>query len=293
MKRKTDVDDQIAHILAALETFDGTYKRDAVDAALALQDEITPHLIGILEKVLAAPETYARRMDYFGHMYAIQLLGYFREPRAHEVIVDLVSLPPEMPHDLFSDTITEDLASILFATCGGSVERIKGLLLNWGADEYCRSAAARALVYAAVEGIVPRKEIVALFGSLFTGHEAAPDSGFWGFVASSVCDLYPEELMDVIRQAFEDGLISSWFIGYDSFEETLARGKKRAFKRVRDNLKHDTPANFHDRMSWWACFRPAPVDTRTPPAAAKKRSKPKRKKKPTSRPPRKKKRKRR
>jgi hypothetical protein len=283
------VNDRISTILAAFETFDGTYKRDEVDAALELQKEITPHLIGILEKVLAAPDTYAQRADYFGHMYAIELLGHFREVRAHDVIVDLASLPPEVPHDLFADTITEGLASILFATCGGSVERIKELLLNREADEYCRSAAARALVYAAVEGTVPREEIVALFGSLFTGNEAEPGSGFWGFVASSVCDLYPQELMDVIGQAFEDGLISGWFIDYASFEETLARGKNRALKRARDNLKQYTPRSFHDRMSWWACFRQQPKVTRSSAPPAKMRSRSKREKRPKPRPQRKRK----
>lgn len=205
------MDDRMANILAALETFDGTYRRDEVDAALALQDEITPHLIGILESVLAEPAVYAQRLSYFGHMYAIQLLGHFREPRAHDVIVDLASLPPELPYELFADTITESLASILFATCGGSIERIVELLLNREADEYCRSAASRALVYATVEGMVPRKEILTLFGSLFAGDEAASDSEFWSFVANSVCDLYPEELMPVIEKAFADGLISTGF----------------------------------------------------------------------------------
>jgi len=273
----------MSKILAAFETFDGSYKRDEVDAALALQDEITPHLIGILEEVLAEPVAYAQRPDYFGHIYAIQLLGHFRETRAHDVIVDLASLPPEIPHDLFGDTITGDLAAILFETCGGSVERIKELLLNCQADEYCRSAAARALVYAAVEGTVPREEILALFGSLFTGNEADPDSDFWAFVASSVCDLYPEELMGVIRKAFEDGLISTWIIDYAFFEETLRRGKERALNEARDNLKRYTPANFHDRMSWWACFRQEKQVSKPPAPSAKTRSRRKKKKGPKPR----------
>jgi hypothetical protein len=287
------MNDTIPNILAAFETFDGTYKRAQVDAALALQDEITPHLIGILEKVLAEPAAYVQKPDYFGHMYALQLLGHFGEARAHDVIVDLASLPPELPHDLFSDTITESLAAILFGTCGGSIGRIKGLLLNRQADEYCRSAAARALVYAAVEGTVPREEIVALFGSLFTGNEVPSGSDFWSLLASSVCNLYPEELMGVIQKAFEDGLISGWFIDAASFEETLGRGKARALQRVRENLKQYTPANFHDRMSWWACFRQAKPVSR-PAAPAKTRSKPKRKKRPKPRPkrPRKKRRRR-
>jgi hypothetical protein len=274
------VNDRISNILAAFETFDGIYKRDEVDAALALQDEITPHLIGILENVLAEPVAYARRPDYFGHIYAIQLLGHFMEPRAHDVIVDLASLPPEIPHDLFGDTITESLAAILFGTCGGSIERIRELLLNRKADEYCRSAASRALVYAAVEGTVPRDEILALFGSLFTGNEADSDSDFWAFVASSVCDLYPEELMEVIKKGFEDGLISEWIIDDAFFEETLRRGKKRALREARDSLKRYTPANFHDRMSWWACFRQEKQVSKPPAPPAKKRSRPKRKKRP-------------
>ena len=283
------MNDRIANILAAFEKFDGTYKRDEVDAALELQEEITPHLIGILENVLAAPATYARRADYFGHMYAIQLLGHFRESRAHDVIVGLASLPPEMPHDLFADTITESLASILFATCGGSVERIKALLLNREADEYCRNAAARALAYAVVEGVVSREEILALFGSLFNGDEADLDSCFWSFVASSVCNLYPEELMPVIKKAFADGLIFDGFIGPESFERALRQGKERSLRAPKDELKRYVPDDFHDRMSWWACFRQAPMGTRTPSPPAKRRSRPQRKKRPKPRPQRKKK----
>jgi len=285
------VNDTIPDILAAFDTFDGTYKRNEVDAALALQEEITPHLIAILEKVLSDPTAHARKPDYFGHIYAIELLGHFQEPRAHDVIVDLASLPPEVPHDLFGDVITEDLAAIMFGTCGGSIERIVELLLNREADQYCRSAASRALVYAVIEDTVPRKNVLALFGSLFSGDEAAPDSDFWGFLAISVCNLYPEELMDVIKKGFEDGVISDWIIDLAFFEETLRRGREQALNKVRGNLRRDAPADFHDRMSWWACFKQGTRVSRPPTRPAKKRSKPKKagKKRQRHRPPRKKK----
>lgn len=274
---------KISTILAAFETFDGTYKRDAVDAALALQNEITPYLIDILQDVLADPRATLDKPDYFGHIYAIQLLGHFREVRAHQVIIDLASLPSEMPHDLFGDIITEDLAAILFVTCGGSIERIAALLLNREADEYCRNAAARALVYAAVESIVSREEIMALFGSLFTGDEAASDSEFWSLMAGSVCDLYPEELMPVIEKAFADGLISTGFIGPESFERVLKQGRDRARKETEDEIKRYMPDDFHDRMSWWACFKPAPKVPKSPASPASKQSTPKQKKQPKPR----------
>jgi len=283
------VDDRISSILIAFETSDGTYRRDAVDAALNLRPQITPHLIHLLEQVLADPAAYARRENYLAHLYAIELLGHFREPRAHDVIVNLASLPPELPHDLFGDLVTEDLPAILISTCGGSVERIKELLLNRQADEYCRSSACRALVYAAVEGIVPRQEIVALLGSLFTGDEAEPDSDFWGFVANSACDLYPKELMATLNKAIDDGLISTWMIGPESFEQALKRGQDWALRQVKDNLRRYTPDDFHDRMSWWACFRQETQPTRPPVPPAKAQSDPKRGKKPMPRPPKRKK----
>ena len=52
------MNDRILKIQAAFEAFDGTYRRDEVDAALALREEITPYLIAILDKVLADPATY-------------------------------------------------------------------------------------------------------------------------------------------------------------------------------------------------------------------------------------------
>jgi hypothetical protein len=182
----------------------------------------------------------------------------------------------------------------LFVTCDGSIERIKELLLNQRAGVYCRNAASQALVYAAVEGMVPREDILALFGSLFTGTEADAESDFWSWVACSVRDLYPEELMDVIQKAFEDGLISEWIIDYAFFEETLRRGKEQTLREARDGLKRYKPANFHDRMSWWACFRQEKRASKPPAPPAKTRSRPKREKRPKPRParPRKKRRKR-
>jgi hypothetical protein len=42
-------------ILESFKIADGVYKRQQVDAAVKLKNEITPYLINILEKVLADP----------------------------------------------------------------------------------------------------------------------------------------------------------------------------------------------------------------------------------------------
>jgi len=248
-------DTRIAEILKAFEVFDGVYKHTQVDAALELQEEITPHLIGVLEQVLLDPASYANNQDYYAHIYALILLGHFEEQRAHQVIGELFSLPTDIPHQLFGDLVTEDLPIILLRTCGGSTDMIRSLILNKDADEYCRSSAMRAMVFAVADGMISHEDVLAFFGSLFTGNEADSDPSFWSFLANSVCDLYPEGMMEVIEKAFRDGLISPRVIGIEDFERTLRAGKEQAIERVRTKIRRKSLENVHDYMSWWACFK--------------------------------------
>ena len=58
----------ITEILDAFRIFDGIYKREQVDAAVELKEEITPFLIEILDNVLANPDTYIENEDLYNHM---------------------------------------------------------------------------------------------------------------------------------------------------------------------------------------------------------------------------------
>ena len=42
------------------------------------------------------PARYANDDEFVGHLYAMMLLGYFGKLRAHQVIVELFSLPSEL-----------------------------------------------------------------------------------------------------------------------------------------------------------------------------------------------------
>jgi hypothetical protein len=245
---------EIPEVLEAFKINDGIYKREYVEAAVQHKDEIIPHLIGILDKVLSDPALYLEN-DYFDHLYAVILLGHFGAHQAHKTIIDVFSMPGESLYEIFGDTITEDLPAILFKTCGGSLDEIRALALNKDAYVYCRSSALKAMVYAVVDGMVSREEVLEFFGSLFTGNEAEPDSDFWSFAAGCIRDLYPEELMPVIEKAYQDEMIDPWFIAPRDFEKALERGKEYAFGQVRKNMERRMPADVHKLMSWWACFK--------------------------------------
>lgn len=241
-------------ILRAFERFDGIYKRDAVTAAMAMQEEITPHLIAVIEKVSDDPLSYVEDADFFAHRYASIILGCFRDQRAHGPIVELFGLPGDVTYKLFSDFITEDLPWVLFATCNDGGARIESLALKKDAYEYCRTSAIRALTYLVADGKRDRDEMLAFFRGLFTRHEAEPWSHFWSGVAAASCRLCPTGMMDVIEKAYEDELIEPFFIDYGSFEKALQRGEEACIEQVRHGLERQMTKDVHGHMAWWACF---------------------------------------
>jgi len=244
----------VIKLLEAFRILDGIYKKEQVDAAIEMKEEITPHLIEILENVLADPDAYIENDERYDHIYSLMLLGHFKESKAHNLIIDLFSLPDEMPHELFGDLTTSDLPTILLRTCGGSLERIRSMASNKDVDDYCRISALNAMAHAVVEGIASREEVISFLGTLFTGNETDEDSDFWGLLASLAHDLYPEELMDTIKKAYDDGLIASGMIRYEDFEQALEDGKERCLERLKSDLERQSLDDIHDSMSWWACF---------------------------------------
>ncbi|UCE08456.1 MAG: DUF1186 domain-containing protein [bacterium] len=244
----------ITEILEAFKIFDGNYKREQVDAAIELKEEITPFLIEILENVLLDPDTYIQNDDRYDHIYSLMLLGHFRESKAHNIIIDLFSLPGNTAHELFGDLATSDLPTILIRTCGGSIELIKSMASNKDADDYCRVSALNAMAYAVVEKIVSREEVISFFGTLFTGDETDEFSDFWSLLANLVCDLYPEEIMDTIKKAYDDDLIASGMIRYEDFKKALEDGKEKCLEELKADLERRSLDDIHDSMSWWACF---------------------------------------
>ncbi len=157
---QVDKETKVSEILNSFKLYDGIYKREQIDVAIELKEEIIPYLIEILPKGLSNPKEYIENENLYDHIYALMLLGHLRESRAHEVIVDLFSLPDDLPHDLFGDLSTNDLPTLLLRTCGGSIERIRSLALNAAADDYCRIAALQAMAFAVINGIASREEVL-------------------------------------------------------------------------------------------------------------------------------------
>jgi hypothetical protein len=150
----------------------------------------------------------------------------------------LAGLPGDLADKLLGDTITEDLSVIFYRTCGESLELLKSLAMKEDADDYCRKAAFDAMVFAVADGIVPREEVVAFISALFDHLKTTSSRSYvWSLLVHAACHLYPEELMDKIKDAYDSGRIDSWYISYKTVGGALEASVEDSLNQVKRELE--------------------------------------------------------
>lgn len=271
-------DFDVKALLYAFDQLGDTYLRKEVEEALAHREEMTPHLIKIVETVAENPLIYSLEQRN-AHVYAAPLLSHFGEPAAHLPIIRAFLIPEEQLVDIWGDMTTETLPTFLYRTNGGSLEAIKELVVNREADQYVRCAAMEALSYCVAFHPFHRDEVVRFLQGLFTGDEAARDSYFWGNLAATLCDLHPEESMAILRQAHEAGLIHKGFISLENIEEANKKSREEAMASLQTWVNARMPADIHAYISWFAEFHQEELEQqpvkKAAPKAKKKEGRPK------------------
>ncbi len=211
--------------------------RQTLTEAAALQEEITPHLIAILDRMTARPEYYAYETRYEGHLCALFLLAQFRESSACAAVASFCRIRPDLLEEFLGDLITQDLGRILAAVCDGDTAPIRALIEDTAANEYARDAGMESLKILVLEGILPRDEVMAYFKELFNSRlERQKDSMIRAGLVCEAVDLYPAEVMEEIREAFREELLDECFISLEEVEKILDDGAELC--RQRTNRYH-------------------------------------------------------
>ena len=248
----------IEEILGELKLYTGTFPREAVEAAIAQREEITPHLLAFIEHACENAEHLVDDSDetggYMGHIYAMFLLAQFRERAAYPPIVRFFSLPEDLCDALAGDIVTESLPNILASVSCGDTTLIREMVENSSLSERVRGSAVRSFLALVASGDVSREEAIECYAELFRGRLEREFSQTWNALASCAADLAARELREDIFQAFDDGLVGSFFISRENVKEDLSRPEDRVpahLEGQRCGLIEDTVRE----MSWWACFR--------------------------------------
>jgi hypothetical protein len=241
-----------------VELFDSVwdvYLRDEVEEALTLREEITPLLLDILHAIADDPVKYAEE-EHFAHNYAVTLLAHFREPQAHQPIIDAFNLPEEQLDLIWEAMVTERFTAIACRTAQGNYEAIKALVRDRNAFVFLRAPAMECISLAVALGEITREEALAFYESLLSDETLAePGDYFWASVVGDLLDIYPGDLTDRIRDLYARGYVSEMEVSLREVDEVMADGLDKALERQAERLAWRVPEDVHRYISWFACFR--------------------------------------
>lgn len=245
--------ERAVELLEIFDLFDGEYKREEVEEALTLREEMIPLLISLLEELTTDPDAYIRA-NRFAHNYALALLAHFREPGTHLPIIRAFSIPDEHLDVIWGEALTEHLPALLCRTAGGDYEAVKALVLNREAEQFVRSAALEAIKLGVAQGDLSRDEALAFYATLFDDNLAKPDGYFWPSLVFELVDLYPADFMGKIRELYAKGLVTDEYIPLEEVERIVENGPEKALARLPERLAERMPEDVHEYISWFACF---------------------------------------
>jgi len=258
-------------ILTHLETTDyATFQRDALQEAVERQQEITPALLAIIERVANDPLWLEENPDYMGFTYALYLLAQFREIRAYPLIVKYFSqLGTELESlDATGDLVTEDLGSILASVCGNDLSLIKQLIENPAINEYVRSAALRSLMVLYKHDLLTRAELITYFKFLLESKLDKQEQFMRANLTCCCLDIHPDELYEELTDCFNQGYIDLDIVDKGSLIQYNEKDKEQVIAALKTNKYIQLIENVIEEMEWWACFQPKPAPTRSTPLPA-------------------------
>ena len=238
-------------IIQALTPYTGHFPETALRAAIEQKDEVSTLLVQALEEVAADPKKFAKP-DYMLHLFAAYLLAQFRDKRAYEPLCRISAAPAETADNLFGDTSTERLDSILASVYDGNPEPLKRLIESDEVYEFIRGAALEAFVILFHTGQISREEALEYFRSLFQEKLRREPGQVWNSLAGAVGFMPAPELIPEMRKAYEDDLIDPFYASLEDFErEALTPFEsKEDWQRDKQTLIDDTISE----MEWWGAF---------------------------------------
>lgn len=224
------------------------FPKEAVEAAITQQANITPKLLAWLDKAIEDVDSV--QDNDIGHLFSVFLLSQFQEKSAFTSIIKLARLPEEELDSLIGDCITEDLHRFIAATYNGDLLAIKNLIEDINVNEWSRKAGLKSLVILANEGQIDIDETVHYMTSLFTHPAFANDDDQITHLVTACCDFLPHRFENEIQQAFKEDKVDTFVIDMADVKRSLAREKPKYISE-HYTLITDTVAE----MEYWPCFK--------------------------------------
>ena len=225
------------------------FPREALEAAIAQPEAVTPMLLRALETAIAEPDIMeAPSGGYMMTVYAMHLLAQFRETAAYPLLVRLFSLDREWPEHFKEDVFFDSLPQVFASVCSDDLAPLQSLVENPALDGYVRTAALEAMTIRVLAGLLARETVIDYFRALLNGKLERTAYQVRSFLVLFARQLHPLGLMPEIRRVYRQHQVKNhFFISLQELQDALEEDVETVMAHARGQMKglfDDTIAEF-------------------------------------------------
>jgi hypothetical protein len=251
-------------IVSDLDTAGRELPVEAIRQARRYRNEMVPKLIGVLQQA-SAEALSGKKSEGQAPFFAFFLLAEFQAKEALPAILEAVSLPGELPFDLFGDAVTSVLARVLASLAGDRLELFDQLIGDRGLNEYVRWEGAHAYLLLVRDGRLARVEVVQRLQQHLREAIQQDDYTIAGPLVSELTRLASKEAYDDIAEAYRRDLVDTLLVTLKDVEENIAEGEA-GFVRWQARCEPTGIADTIAELETWAAFRKTSPSSPLPPA---------------------------
>ena len=233
----------------------GVFPKEALNEAIAKQEEITPIL---LEYISHSPAEIDKKMVEtentadFMWFFSMFLLAQFREQKAFPFIVKFFSdEDQEMVDAVASDFITESLPAVLASTFNGDIDALIEVINNEDFDEFIRGSFLQATVILIIYDILKLDDLRPRYIEILERemNKEECDFDFISECVNCLAKLADPLLRPYIDRAFDEEYVIPVFMGKDELEEDYKNPTKPG------DTFYSLITDTYEELSSWAWFR--------------------------------------
>ncbi len=191
----------------------------AILAARERWTEVAPLLIDLVERC-AAGDAAARALQP-AVFAGFHLLGERREKPAYRPLARLLAIDPEALDELLGDATVENAHRVMAAVFDGDPSPLHEVIEAEHADPFVRSRLLEALALLVLRGELGRDAVARYLRDAFMTLRPHGDNYVWVGWQSAIAMLGLKELAQLVRKAFDRGLIHRSHMSLENFRSDL------------------------------------------------------------------------
>ena len=225
---------------------------DAVRWARKHPEEITPHLIRLIENVPKYAESRAddpESPEAHGHVIALYLLMEFGYREILPTLLSHLSNSDESIVECYNDVIDVDLSQIL-GRLADEQEQLRELISNPEVFDSVKRDAVDAIVWMVTENRLDRNRAIDVLHDWFQESRKAANPILSTWIALALLDLGASALRSTLIDACNDGELEEMWICTEEIDEALSQGNNSFSETINSHRKNRIEHSVVELSEW-------------------------------------------